>query len=59
MVAAAATVREAGKAAGTLVTRDNAADYVAAGCRYLHEHANNFLRAGAREFAARLSASRG
>lgn len=54
VVAATATIRKAGKVAGTLVTRDNAADYVMAGCRYLYEHANNFMTTGAREFSARL-----
>lgn len=54
VVAATATIRSAGKVAGTLVTRETAADYVAAGSRYLYEHANNFMIAGAREFAARL-----
>ena len=49
-------IRSSGKVAGTLVVRDNAADYVASGCRYLYEHANNFLAAGAREFGAAILA---
>lgn len=56
--AAVAQIRAAGGIAGTLVVRDNAADYVAAGCRYLYEHANNFLTAGARDFAGILPAGR-
>jgi len=51
---AAARIRAAGKIPGTLVGRDNAAEYVAAGCRYLYEHANNFMRTGARDFAKHL-----
>lgn len=51
---AAAKIRAAGKTPGTLVVRDNAAEYVAAGCRYLYEHANNFLTAGAIDFKERL-----
>jgi len=52
--AAAAKIRAAGKIAGTLVVADTAAEFVAAGCRYLYEHANNFLATGARDFKARL-----
>ncbi|MGO8799237.1 MAG: HpcH/HpaI aldolase family protein [Roseiarcus sp.] len=51
---AAARIRAAGRVPGTLVVRDNAAEYVAAGCRYLYEHANNFLATGARDFKERL-----
>jgi 2-keto-3-deoxy-L-rhamnonate aldolase RhmA len=49
-----ARIRAATKIAGTLVVRDNAAEYVAAGCRYLYEHANNFLAVGALDFRERL-----
>lgn len=51
---AAGRIRAAGKIPGTLVVRDNAAEYVAAGCRYLYEHANNFLTTGALDFRQRL-----
>jgi 2-keto-3-deoxy-L-rhamnonate aldolase RhmA len=47
-------IRAGGRTAGTLVVRDTAAEFVAAGCRYLYEHANNFLAAGAGEFRRRL-----
>ena len=52
--AATARICAAGKIAGTLVVRDTAAEYVAAGCRYLYEHANNFMTTGARDFKERL-----
>jgi 4-hydroxy-2-oxoheptanedioate aldolase len=52
---ASAQIRAAGKVPGTLVIRETAADFVAAGCRYLYEHANNFMVAGARDFSARLN----
>jgi 4-hydroxy-2-oxoheptanedioate aldolase len=48
-------IRAAGKIPGTLVIRETAADFVAAGCRYLYEHANNFLVTGARDFGSRLN----
>jgi 4-hydroxy-2-oxoheptanedioate aldolase len=51
---AAAQIRAAGKIAGTLVVGDTAAEFVAAGCGFLYEHANNFLAAGAAEFRRRL-----
>ena len=54
---AAAKIRGAGKIPGTLVVRDNAAEYAAAGCRYLYEHANNFLTVGALDFRERLCQS--
>jgi hypothetical protein len=38
-----------------LVIRETAAEFVAAGCRYLYEHANNLLAAGAKDFARRLN----
>ncbi len=56
--AAAARIRAAGKVPGTLVVDETAAEFVAAGCRYLYEHANNFLVAGARDFGRRLNGSR-
>jgi 2-keto-3-deoxy-L-rhamnonate aldolase RhmA len=53
-------IRAAGKVPGTLVVRETAAEFVAAGCRYLYEHANNFILAGARDFARQVgSAGRG
>jgi 4-hydroxy-2-oxoheptanedioate aldolase len=51
---AAAQIRGAGKIAGTLVVSDTAAEFVAAGCGFLYEHANNFLAAGAADFRRRL-----
>jgi 4-hydroxy-2-oxoheptanedioate aldolase len=51
---AAARIRGAGKVAGTLVVTDTASEFVAAGCRYLYEHANNLLVAGARQFSEHL-----
>jgi 2-keto-3-deoxy-L-rhamnonate aldolase RhmA len=53
---AIARIRKEGKVAGTLVIRETAAEFVAAGCRYLYEHANNLLTAGAKDFAMRLEA---
>ena len=44
----------AGKITGTLVRRDNAADYVAAGFTFLYEHANAFLADGASRFMQAL-----
>jgi len=52
-------IKAAGKAAGTLVKRDTAADFVAAGCQYLYEHANSFMATGARDFKAQLGAKDG
>ena len=52
---ATAQIRAAGKVPGTLVVRDTAAEFVAAGCRYLYEHANNFMTTGAQDFRARLN----
>jgi len=54
---AAARIRAAGKIPGTLVVRETAAEYAAAGCRYLYEHANNFLMTGARDFKEHLKAN--
>jgi 2-keto-3-deoxy-L-rhamnonate aldolase RhmA len=51
---ATAQIRAAGKTAGTLVIEETAAEFVAAGCQFLYEHANNFLAAGAAEFRRRL-----
>ena len=47
---AALRIVEAGKVAGTLVKRENAADYVQGGFRFLYEHANAFLAEGAQNF---------
>jgi 4-hydroxy-2-oxoheptanedioate aldolase len=55
----AGRVRGAGKVPGTLVVHDTAAMFAAAGCRFLYEHANNFLAAGARAFRSRLSLNPG
>jgi 4-hydroxy-2-oxoheptanedioate aldolase len=48
-------IRAAGRTAGTLVVRETAAEFAAAGCRYLYEHANNLLAAGAEDFRRRLN----
>ncbi|HTR11848.1 MAG TPA: aldolase/citrate lyase family protein [Roseiarcus sp.] len=50
-----AAIRAAGKISGTLVIGETAAEFVAAGCRFLYEHANNFIVAGAADFRRRLS----
>jgi len=50
-----AQIRAAGKVPGTLVIGETAAEFVAAGCRYLYEHANSFIVAGARDFKRRLN----
>lgn len=52
---ASAQIREAGKIPGTLVVSETAAEFVAAGCRYLYEHANSFIVAGATDFKRRLN----
>ncbi len=46
-----AKIREAGKAAGILVERDNVARYRDQGVQFLYAHANAFLSHGARDFA--------
>jgi 4-hydroxy-2-oxoheptanedioate aldolase len=51
----AAAIRDAGKVPGTLVVRETAAEFVAAGCLYLYEHANNFIKSGAADFRQGLS----
>jgi 4-hydroxy-2-oxoheptanedioate aldolase len=51
---ASAQIRQAGKIPGTLVIGDTAAEFVTAGCRYLYEHANNFIVTGAKDFRHRL-----
>ena len=48
-------IRAGGKQAGTLVVTATAAEFVEAGCRYLYEHANNFMTSGARDFRNRLN----
>lgn len=58
VVDAGQRIASAGKIAGTLVKRDNAADYVASGFRLLYEHANAFLADGAARFQARISQDR-
>ena len=45
---------KSGKVAGTLVKRENAADYAEGGFRLLYEHANAFLREGAQAFRKSL-----
>src|SRR5439155_24390369 len=48
-------IRAANKVSGTLVVNETAPEFVAAGCRYLYEHANNFLATGAKDFTRRLN----
>ena len=48
------TIRAAGKTPGTLVVAETAAEFVAAGCRFLYEHANSFITTGAIDFKRRL-----
>lgn len=55
VVEAARKITARGKVAGTLVKRDNAAEYVDAGFRFLYEHANAFLADGAQRFKAALA----
>jgi len=52
---AIATIRAAGKTAGMLVDRDNVRAYVGKGVSFLYAHANDFLAAGAEDFAARIA----
>lgn len=54
---ATARIRGAGKVAGTLVVTDTASEFVTAGCRFLYEHANNLLVAGARQLNEHLKDS--
>jgi 2-keto-3-deoxy-L-rhamnonate aldolase RhmA len=53
---ASAAIRAAGKIPGTLVVGETAAEFVAAGCRFLYEHANSFIVTGAVDFKRRLAA---
>jgi len=54
---ASASIRGAGRTPGTLVIGQTVAEFVAAGCRFLYEHANSFLVAGASEFKRRVAES--
>ncbi len=49
-----AKIREAGKAAGILVERDNVGRYLDQGAQLLYAHANAFLSRGAYDFAGLL-----
>lgn len=49
---AVARIAGAGKAAGILVDRASAPEWVRAGARFLYEHVDSFLALGASEFAA-------
>lgn len=51
----AARIRAAGKVPGTLVTRETVARFVGGGCRFLYEHANNFLLTGAQDFRRQMN----
>jgi 2-keto-3-deoxy-L-rhamnonate aldolase RhmA len=48
-------IRQAGKIPGTLVIGETVEEFVAAGCRYLYEHANNFIVTGALEFKRQVN----
>lgn len=50
-----ARTRAAGRHAGILVDDDNVAAYCEKGVRFLYTHANDFIRAGAKAFAERVS----
>jgi 2-keto-3-deoxy-L-rhamnonate aldolase RhmA len=50
-----ASIRAAGKTPGTLVVGQTVAEFVAAGCRFLYEHANSLIVAGASDFRRRVS----
>jgi len=52
---ASAAIRDAGKIPGTLVVNETVEEFVAAGCRFLYEHANNFITAGAADFQRRAA----
>ena len=51
--------RAAGRHVGILADTENAAPYVTKGVRFLYTHANDFIGAGARAFARRMSGLRG
>jgi 4-hydroxy-2-oxoheptanedioate aldolase len=55
---ASASICTAGKTSGTLVIGQTVAEFVAAGCRFLYEHANSFLISGATDFRRRLTEAR-
>ena len=50
--------RAVGRHVGILASADDAAGYVAKGVRFLYTHANDFIGAGARDFARRVSGIR-
>jgi 2-keto-3-deoxy-L-rhamnonate aldolase RhmA len=52
-----ASIRAAGKTPGTLVIGQTVAEFVAAGCRFLYEHANSFIVSGASDFKRRVAES--
>jgi 4-hydroxy-2-oxoheptanedioate aldolase len=54
---ATAAIRAGGRIPGTLVVSETAAEFVAAGCRYLYEHTNNLIVAGALDFKRRLNSA--
>ena len=53
-----AAICAAGKVSGTLVVGETVSEFVAAGCRFLYEHANNLTVAGATDFRRRLFEAR-
>ncbi len=54
---ASASIRAAGKTPGTHVVSQTVTEFVAAGCRFLYEHANSFIVAGASDFKRRVAES--
>lgn len=54
-----ARISRAGRCAGILVDQDNVAGWIQAGARFLYEHADSFLAAGARDFARTVEAAAG
>jgi 2-keto-3-deoxy-L-rhamnonate aldolase RhmA len=51
-------IRTAGKTPGTLVVGETVQEFIAAGCRFLYEHANNFTLTGAADFQRRVTAAK-
>jgi len=52
---AVSSIRAAGKAPGTLVVGETVGEFIAAGCRFLYEHSNNFTMTGATDFRRRVA----
>ena len=52
---AVSSIRAAGKAPGTLVVGETVGEFIAAGCRFLYQHSNNFTMTGATDFRRRVA----